>query len=651
MSCTRYGLPYVGSKNDIADKLLALMPPAETFVDLFAGGCAVTHCAMLSGKYKRFIVNDICDAPQLFVDAINGKYRDEKRWISREDFFRLKDTDPYVRYVWSFGNNGNDYIYGKHIEGYKKAYHYAVCFDDFSLFEAMGIHVEEETRGKMKGLSLHDRRLTIRRWVTRNEAAVRQAVGGKYATKEQFDNPRQIKALQNVRRVERLNRVIGLTRPDLQQHLHATERIQEIGNVKSKKDKEVLYSLTSGHNADRLNELQGLRKEKSKKEIEHLRSLEHEIRRDLLDSSCVARPDCQENLQRNETPQAMERQESLELSRRDYADVPLPDGAVVYCDPPYFGTDCGSYSGFDHERFYNWLRANPMNKYISEHQMPDDFVCIAEMPKLVRSQRGQVRGTERLFVHRDFDKVRIKSELFLDPDAEPERYVTEMPKEFNEYVKDNEERIMSALSRGTAPYWVRDNAEYISVAMSGDDVQTIDETYNENYLRAEYNFVAASGQMAERWEQFAEDGDEYNLQYRTAGDSRVRPEHAKLNGITLPFSHRFWDEYYPPNGWNCRCTVVQVRKEKYPVTDEGDVFRRAADSISAKEDMFRFNPGKQEKAVPDYNPYTIRQCKNCPIANGDVELARTFIANNELCQACYKLRVYAAHEKTKRLTQ
>ncbi|MCD8288564.1 MAG: hypothetical protein LUC26_01440 [Prevotella sp.] len=121
-------------------------------------------------------------------------------------------------------------------------------------------------------------------------------------------------------------------------------------------------------------------------------------------------------------------------------------------------------------------------------------------------------------------------------------------------------------------------------------------------------------------------------------ERRVRPEHAKLNGITLPFSHRFWDEYYPPNGWNCRCTVVQVRKEKYPVTDEGDVFRRAADSISAKEDMFRFNPGKQEKAVPDYNPYTIRQCKNCPIAKGATELTKTSAPNTEVCVACLLLR-------------
>lgn len=95
-----------------------------------------------------------------------------------------------------------------------------------------------------------------------------------------------------------------------------------------------------------------------------------------------------------------------------------------------------------------------------------------------------------------------------------------------------------------------------------NDVRKIDKTYNSNYLRAEYNFVQSSAEMAAKWERFSEDGDRYNLQYRTANDGKVRPEHAALNGVTLPPSDPFWEEYYPPNGWNCRCTVVQVRKSK-----------------------------------------------------------------------------------------
>lgn len=83
----------------------------------------MTHCAILSGKYKNVVANDITDSVQLFKDALDGKYENESRWISREDFMRLKDSDPYVRIVWSFGNNQRDYLYSRDIEPYKKAVH------------------------------------------------------------------------------------------------------------------------------------------------------------------------------------------------------------------------------------------------------------------------------------------------------------------------------------------------------------------------------------------------------------------------------------------------------------------------------------------------------------------------------------------------
>lgn len=83
----------------------------------------MTHAALLSGKFKEVHANDITDSVTLFEDALNGKYENESRWISREDFFRLKDSDPYVRIVWSFGNNQQNYLYSKEIEPYKKAVH------------------------------------------------------------------------------------------------------------------------------------------------------------------------------------------------------------------------------------------------------------------------------------------------------------------------------------------------------------------------------------------------------------------------------------------------------------------------------------------------------------------------------------------------
>lgn len=177
-----------------------------------------------------------------------------------------------------------------------------------------------------------------------------------------------------------------------------------------------------------------------------------------------------------------------------------------------------------------------------------------------------------------------------------------------------------------------------------NDVRKIDNTYNSNYLRAEYNFVQSSAEMAAKWERFSEDGDRYNLQYRTANDSKVRPEHAALNGVTLPPSDPFWEEYYPPNGWNCRCTVVQVRKSKYPATPHEEAMALGEEALQRDtKGIFHFNPGKQNKTVPDYNPYTIRRCRDCDIAKGKIKLAR-FIPENELCAACKYLRTCLKHK-------
>lgn len=185
-----------------------------------------------------------------------------------------------------------------------------------------------------------------------------------------------------------------------------------------------------------------------------------------------------------------------------------------------------------------------------------------------------------------------------------------------------------------------------------NDVRTIDESYNRNYLRAEYNFAVASAEMAARWEGFMKDGDRYNLQYRTQNDEHVRPEHAALDGVTLPPSDPFWEEYYPPNGWNCRCTVVQVRKSKYPVTPHDEAMALGEQALQKdSKGIFRFNPGIEQKTFPDYNPYSIRRCRDCDIAKGKTNLAKPFIPDNELCAACLCIRSFMNAENERRLTK
>lgn len=165
-----------------------------------------------------------------------------------------------------------------------------------------------------------------------------------------------------------------------------------------------------------------------------------------------------------------------------------------------------------------------------------------------------------------------------------------------------------------------------------NDVQKINDAYNRHYLKTEYNFTVQSAQMAARWEDQQDDGGgRYLLQYRTAGDKKVRKAHQELEGITLPASDPFWDKYYPPNGFNCRCTVQKVRAAKYPATDGKEAMKAGDKATEGKyAEMFRFNPGKQRAAYPAYNSYTVKKCATCK-KNG-LKLAK--IPSNELCAAC-----------------
>ena len=165
-----------------------------------------------------------------------------------------------------------------------------------------------------------------------------------------------------------------------------------------------------------------------------------------------------------------------------------------------------------------------------------------------------------------------------------------------------------------------------------DEVREINSRYNSNYLQAEYNFAVQSTQMAVKWHDFQHDGDRYLLQYRTANDGLVRPEHQALHNTTLPIDDPFWDSYTPPLGWNCRCTVVQVNRGKYPVSDSAAAIRAGeAATAKPKQQIFRFNPGKTERVFPPRHPYLPKGCGDCQFRT---ERHLGYKPDNPLCQAC-----------------
>ena len=160
----RYGVPYMGSKNSIAKALCEQIPVHgfKHFYDLFAGGCAITHRMLELGNFETYTINDIDgDGIELFLNAIRGEYSKPEyyKWVSREEFEQKKRCDAFIKLCWSFGNKGQTYLYGRQIEPWKKALHYAVVYEDYTLLN----QYDRRLQGILsQGQTITERRLKVR---------------------------------------------------------------------------------------------------------------------------------------------------------------------------------------------------------------------------------------------------------------------------------------------------------------------------------------------------------------------------------------------------------------------------------------------------------------------------------------------------------
>lgn len=124
------------------------------------------------------------------------------------------------------------------------------------------------------------------------------------------------------------------------------------------------------------------------------------------------------------------------------------------------------------------------------------------------------------------------------------------------------------------------------------DVLPITDNYNKNWLETEYNTAVASARSAAQWVKFAAQGGK--LMYRTQRDGRVRDEHRGLDGTVKEVNDSFWDNYYPLNGWRCRCFVRKVDSDT-PLQDP--------ESIPDVLPAFQNNTGKTLKVFTEALPY------------------------------------------------
>ena len=264
----RYGINYMGSKNSIAKDIISFLPSGNRLVDLFGGGFAISHCALelinneqislFGRKWNSVLYNEIDSVVVDFIKkTVNGKIDlEHPEWISRDDFFRLKDKDGLVKTLWSFGGRGDTYMYGKEIEPYKKACHYAIVFDEWNFFKELYPDMFDDVFDILKGIKgIKKRRLLFK------------------------------KVLRNI---------------NVQNH-QAFLRLEH---------------------------------------IERLQLLER-----------------------------VERLQHLEITNLSYEQYQYQDGDVVYCDIPYENTRKYT-TPFKHDVFFDWVKAQPFDIYISSYDNP-----------------------------------------------------------------------------------------------------------------------------------------------------------------------------------------------------------------------------------------------------------------------------------------
>ena len=351
----KYGIIYQGSKNAIAEKIIEVLPSGRRFVDLFGGGAAISHCAVLSGKWQKVLYNEY---NPLLVDlikrAINGDFKNEKRWISREEFFRLKEKEGYIKYCWSFSSAGNNYLYSKEIEPWKKALHYARVLGDTSLFAEFGIKTAGSRNDIQKNKEEYKRKYIC--WYLKNVLnsqddfeKLRDNLQGKIKKQKEELRLYLCDALEKS----------GLKQSDIDRRLNT----KMSGHWFSRSQwqfptREYYNKMRDFLPLDDYDEVYGY--VKLLESLERLQSLESLERLQSLGSL--------QSLERLESLQSLER---LDTKQGSYLDYVYENGDIVYCDPPYEGTGNYDKTDFNHAEFYDWVASRPYKVYFSSYEISD----------------------------------------------------------------------------------------------------------------------------------------------------------------------------------------------------------------------------------------------------------------------------------------
>ena len=387
-----YGLPYMGSKNKLAEEIVNFLPQKKVLVDLFGGGGAISVCASQSGKYEKIIYNELNTIiAETFQKAINGGYENERRWVSREEFEKLKKTDGYVAICFSFSNNCNTYMYGPKIEPYKRAYHYAIVFDDFGPFnELFDDETTEKIKKSVEGITdLKERRIKFS-----------HALGDYILSLEKCEPLESNEKLDTVKyTVDAHPTYIG----HVNQHLQYKEKFDLLKRTMNMygTPRNMCNNLESQERVSTLKRTMSVKNEtcESGSAAQHIECqekfdlLKHTLNVNALENCGLGRDSITHGIGSTFQNRVLE-EAPIEVFNKDYADVelPSPEECVLYCDIPYEKTYSYVTGGFDYERFYKWCQEKAFEGYqiyVSSYELHEDlFISVLEKQRHCKATSG-----------------------------------------------------------------------------------------------------------------------------------------------------------------------------------------------------------------------------------------------------------------------
>ncbi|AZV77897.1 hypothetical protein EBB79_08305 [Parasedimentitalea marina] len=134
------------------------------------------------------------------------------------------------------------------------------------------------------------------------------------------------------------------------------------------------------------------------------------------------------------------------------------------------------------------------------------------------------------------------------------------------------------------------------------------------------------------------------LVYLLGPSQRHRPSHEAKNGLVLPVDDPFWQTWYPPNGWGCKCHVRQITRR------EADEIGIADSPEIPMREVFNKRTG-EIKSIPsgidpgwESNPGQYRQRQMEQFLRGKLGSADPAIAHAAARDMASSWRVRRIHE-------